>query len=391
MASVACSLQPMDVRFLKGVMAALQGGSIPDFKAEASRRSQRDILLNWSRKVIRAAAPIADAVPREHWLLYTQLRPFFITTNDALQAIDLVDRLFTAHSLDDVLNFFREEVARIDPDQADAIVDRARQDSTPGVLPQYSVEDIAAHMRAYLLAERRQLEALAQASQDRSLAPEQLHDAGRWLAWRTCNLLANLHPSWSTRATSVTKLASRDDLQLAPLVADPRGMFVEIANRIPGLHAHIPCCLSGSRQTGLCITPGTMASVRALIASWPHPIAPHPQFGAPTPGEFQALKEAVVYAEYHQFGLWEAVDMLDPKNEIFPHILHNHVEREEKSIPEVRSSIPAMAGSVQADSISGETAPLSKSVSATDTQTSGEASTTAGKTPWLKKIIKGAK
>ncbi|HEY3376333.1 MAG TPA: hypothetical protein VGL77_02465 [Armatimonadota bacterium] len=389
MASVACSLHLMDVRLLRMFVSAMQGGPIPDLKAEVTRCANRDILLSWSRKIAHAAAPLADGVPREKWTLYTQFRPFFITTDDPLHAAELTERLFSVQNLDDALNLFREEVARIDPERADAIIDAARQDNSAPVMAHQSVDTIVGNFRAYLLYERRQLEALTSAAAAEAVPPAQLREAGRRLAWRTCNLLANLHPSWSLRSANLTNLASRNDLGIETLVADPRGMYAAIAQRIPGLHEHIPFRLEEGAQTGLCIAPKAIHDVLSLMERWPQPIMPHPTLGVPTPGEIQALREALIYAERQQAGLWEASGLSEPALDIFPQILMDQGEREDKpekyavmsSVLPVAEDTPATSGGSIFAQKWGGTAP------ATDDAV-GEFAETPTKTSWLTKFFK---
>ncbi|HEX2951202.1 MAG TPA: hypothetical protein VHV83_16785, partial [Armatimonadota bacterium] len=324
-----CSLHVMDVKLLKTFISAMHGGPVPDLKAEVERRCHHDIVLNWSRRIIRAAAPLEAKVPREQWTLYTTFRPFFITTDDSNQAAQLVESFVNQQSLEEVLDLFREEIARIDPDQADAIVETAKQDKSPGLIEHYPIDEAVAHYRTYILYERRQFEAMTKLAESGQLTPKQLIDTGRRLSWRTCTLLANFHPSWFIHNTSLTSLACRKDLGIENLVADPRGMYAEFIKRIPKLHDTIPFSLAQENQTGLCIPPKCVPALLTLMAAWPQPIMPHPTFGVPTPGEVQALHEALIYASHQQAGVWEASGLFVPENDVFSRVLPDQGERED--------------------------------------------------------------
>ena len=410
MASItACSLHPMDVRLLRQFISAVQGGPIPDFTVEVARRAHRDMLLNWSCKIVKAAAPLTAAVSSDKWTLYTQLRPFFITTDNPEQAASIAERFFNVTTEDDIVNLFREEVARIDADRADDIITVALRDQTPGPLAHFSADEISTHLRAYLLYQRRQLESLTTAAASGNVSTSQLATAGRLLAWRTCNLLANMHPTWQTRATSLTALASRKELELESLVADPRGMYAAIAQRIPGLHDQIPYHLSDDRQTGLCITPQSVAFVLDDISIWPSPIPYDSTLGAPSSVEIQALKEALLYARLHQAGIWEAAGMVNLTEGVYPQILADQGEREEKEFapPAVEPVVtaapvaPAAAAPVVAGPVVDAPAPaaipaaedayLRKWQETTPVeQTAAEEEATADepKKPWFKTMFK---
>lgn len=326
MADFACSLHPMDLRLLKIFVAAVLGDAIPDLNEEARRRRQRDILINWSRKITRAATRLSNQVLPEDWTLFATLRPLFVTVADAEEAARLTDRFFSAHSLEEVLNLFREEVARIDPDQADAVIDAAHEDKTPGLLSAHPVDEIEGFLRAYLLYERRQLQQLAEAQ----LHPvEEVAAAGRRLAWRSCTFLANIHPAWNLQGVTLTHLTKRPDLRLEPLVADPRGMYAEIARKVPGLHDHIPYALSGAQQTGLCVPPKAVPQVLELMDVWPSPVPVLGAFVVPSCAQVRALHEALHYAQLHHAGLWEATDLLVPERDIIPCIRDDQGDREE--------------------------------------------------------------
>lgn len=286
---------------------------MPDLQQEALRRRQRDILLNWSRKIIGAASGLSGSVGRENWVLYTRLRPFFITADDPATVSDTIDRLFAARNLEDVLFEFREELARLDESKADAIIDAAREDLTPGIVEYQSLEEIAENMRAYLEYQRQRIAVLRE--QGSSPNPAQVTSEAKLLAWRGAMLLANQQPWWYVRGTSLTLLASRPDLGFYPHVADPRGMFTGIVEGIPGMYAQIPYSLTGDHQTGLCIAPARVAAAATQVAGW---TAPLPLDPAPSEVELRAVREALVYAQTHGMGLWEATDLAAPELDILP-------------------------------------------------------------------------
>lgn len=394
---LACSLHPMDVRLLKQCVAAFQGGAIPDFTVEVTRRAHRDLLLNWSLKVSRAAASLASQVPPDRWRLYTRLRPFFITADTPEQAAYQAERFFTVASQDEIVNLYREEVARIDADQADAVIDRAVRDAAPNVLLPASPDESAGYLRAYLLYQRRQLETLAAGN----ATDDQLARAGRLLAWRTCMLLANLHPSWQTGATSLTGLASRTELGLAPLVADPRGMYAAIARRLPGLHERIPYHLSRDCQTGLCISPASVPAVLSEMEIWPTPIPA--QEGAPAVSamEVMALQEALLYARRQKAGLWEAAGLVNPDANRYPQILADQGEADERlEIAAVPAAAAPTAVAAVADSGSEAPAPAAapESIEAEydrmlertrlPDQAPPPAARDASPAPWYKKVFR---
>jgi hypothetical protein len=360
----------MDVRLLKMFISAMQGGTLPDLKAEVSWRAHRDILIDWSRKVVQAAAPLAVYVPRDKWTLYTQLRPLFITADDPEQAALSTERFFTAHGLEEVINLFREEVARLDPERADAVIDAAQRDTTPSVLTRQSSDEIAANLRAYLLFERRQLEAAVSGSAD-----VQLRDLARKLTWRTCHLLANLTPGWHTGSTSLTRLAGRRDIALAPLVADPRGMYSEIATKIPGLHEHLPYQLADGAQTGLCIPPKSVPAVADLLCAWLQRVEASPGADQPPAGELQAVCEAVIYARNHQTGLWEAAEMFVPARNLIPAILVDQGQREEN--PDAFAAKPVANATEEVTQLFNNTS-----------EATASANGTVFKVPWYKKKLK---
>lgn len=175
--------------------------------------------------------------------------------------------------------------------------------------------------------------------------------------------------------------------------------------RIPDLQAGIPYRLTRARQTGVCIPPGAVTSVLALMDDWPQPIMPHPMYGAPTPGEIQAFREALLYARNHQAGLWEAASMLQPEDGIFPQILSRQWEREEH--PE-QFTEQAMAEQVTTVRMAAEMSPESaktatefanswakrqtrEDLNADDTQSiddEEEAPQEAPKKSWLGKLFK---
>jgi hypothetical protein len=330
MKSIACSLHIMDVRLLKMLIPALHEGVLPDMKAEVADRAHRDILLNWSRKIINAAAPLADTVSPSRWQLYTQYRPLFITADDPEKAVELTHRLFHAPQLEGVFDFFREEIARLDPDQADEIIDSVRQDNSPGVLPFQSVEEIAENFRTYLLYHRRALQALMSDADGGSLSEEMLMKTGRRLPWCLCQFMANIYPNWYISSSSFTFLDFRGDLGWDNVIADPRGMFARFSQRIPGLHDHLPIKLNEHHHTGLCIPPSEVGrALSFLMAELEQPMPPHPKFGALVHEELQAIQEALLYAMIHKAGVWEATGMHDPSRNLFPQILGNQGERED--------------------------------------------------------------
>ena len=390
-----CSLHPMDVRLLKLYVGTLQGDAAPDLRVEATRRRQRDILINWSRKIIQAAAVLEEQVDPEYWLLYTRFRPFFITAESPEQAAELAERLLTAQNLSQVLNYFLEELARIDPERADAIVASAQQDKRPGILASQPVDEIQNNLRAYLLYERRQLEELAEAAAAGTVTAERLTTAARWLSRRACVLLANLHPSWQCRGTSLTLLAERGDLGWKALVADPRGMFQQVAQRIPGLYDHIPFSLSGDEQTGLCLRPVSVPQALELMERWPRPLPPHPTLGTPSPGELLALREALVYAQRQKAGLWEAADLAQLDEGTFPIILADQGQREEHperfAQPEAPAGPPAQipfADGIPDDSPLAKQQEYLRRMEATNPVSEEELTEREQKTPWWKRLGK---
>jgi len=343
MPPMACSLHIMDVRILKLLIPALHEGMMPDLKEEVASRAHRDILLNWSRKIVAASTPLADNVSPAKWQLYSQFRPLFITADDPQKAVELMHRLFHAQSLDLVFDFFREEIARLDPDSADEIIETVRQDSTPGILPFQSIEETSENFRTYLLYHRRTLKALRDMAEASTLTKEMLEKAGKLLPWCLCHFLANIYPSWYITSSSFTHLEYRGDLGWDNVVADPRGMFNRFARLIPGLHEHFPIKLDAPRHTGLCIPPDEVARALSFLeAEIENPMPLNPRFGALIPEELQAIQEALLYAMLHQAGVWEAAGMLDPTRNIFPQIRDKQGEREEQqSVPVANSQPPA--------------------------------------------------
>lgn len=382
MGPTACSLQIMDVRLLKTFISAMQGGPIPDLKAEVDRRCHYDIVLNWSRRIIRAAAPLEQHVPRERWTLYTQFRPFFITTDDPEHAATLVERFLQIQNLEEILNLFREEVARIDAERADEIIEIAKKDKTPGMIDLHSPDQITSYYRAYLLYERRQLEALAQQA-----TTEQLVKAGHLLAWRTSTLLANFHPTWYTRNTSLTSLASRRDLGLEKFVADPRGMYAEISSRISGLHSSIPFNLSKTHQTGLCIVPKSIQAVLDLMDGWPQPILPHPTFGVPTPGEVQALREALIYSLHRNSGIWESADLVVPERDLYARVQQDQADREENPEKYAQAATPTESAPEEKPISSSEKSAEDAKTGSSDEQNLETVPAEDTKKSWLKKLL----
>ena len=348
MQQMACSLHIMDVRLLRVIIPALQEGVIPDLKEEVAFRAHRDILLNWSRKIVVAAAPLADTVPAARWKLYTQFRPLFITVDDPEKAVELTHRLLHAPQLEEVFDFFREELARLDPDRADDILDTARQDSAPGILPLQSMAEITESFRKYMLYQRRKMHSLLEEAEQGELTEHKLAKAGQRLAWRTCHFLANIYPNWYLPSSSFTYLDHRGDLGWDNVVADPRGMFARFSRRIPGLHDHLPIKLSEHTHTGLCIPPEEVGQALSfLMAGMEHPLPPHPKFGALIPEELQAIQEALLYALLHKAGVWEATGMLDPTRDLYPQIRDEQGEREdypERFAPHQPASLPAGDG-----------------------------------------------
>lgn len=325
MFSSACSLHILDIRLLKIYVSVIQGQSIPDLAGEASRRRSRDILINWSRRIVRAAAFLAPSVPPDDWLLFTRLRPFFCTAETEEQAISFIDHLFRSHSLDEILNLFLNEVARLDPERAFNIILQAREDKSPGVLEYRSVDEIENALRAYLLHERREINDVLE-NADEADIPE----IGRRIAWRACMILANNHPWWCLPTISLTALAARPALSLSTLVADPRGMFAPIAHRLPILHQHIPFSLTDSEypHTGLCLPPQAIGPTLEKIQQWTD-LIPEADDPPLPPAEVRALREAVCYAKNQNAGLWEACGMLEPDEDRFPIIQQHQADREE--------------------------------------------------------------
>ncbi len=324
----ACSLHPMDVRLLKIFVSVIQGEPVPDLREEATRRRQRDILLNWSQRVTRAASSLAVNVAPEDWTLFTQLRPFFITQDTPIEVTTRLNDLFNAHSLSEIVDIYREELARLDADQADNIIDAVRHDQTPEAATIHSVDVIEENLRAYLIAERHELDALFAAINPGAL---QLEKAGSWLSWRAFLFNANMHPWWVTRATSLTGLASRKELNFLPVMADPRGMFAAFVNRVPNLQDHLPYALVKMHSTGMCIPPASVGTALATMNEWPEE-----QLSAvATPGELRALHEALYFAQSYKYGLWEASEMAVPMDNILPIINANQAE--------VESYIPGQA------------------------------------------------
>lgn len=323
MGTYACSLHPLDVRLLKIYMGSVLGDGIPDLKEEATRRRQRDLIYNWSQRVICAAAPLAGVVGVEAWQLFTRMRPFFITAEYPEQTIMVIERLFAARGLDDVVNYFREEVARLDPEQADDVIEAARQDLTPPVLDIASIDDVERRMRAYLLYERRQLEPLFTAALS-NLSIEELHAAGHWVTWRACTFIANVHPWWALPEVSLTRLARQPQAGLTSMVADPRGAFSTVVQRIPGLYDYLPYFLAdGANRTGVCIPPKSLPQAQQIVAAWPDTQT------VPTPAETLALSEAMMYAASRQAGLWEVAGLIDPDQHRIAAIQADQGDREE--------------------------------------------------------------
>ncbi|MEI7831769.1 MAG: hypothetical protein WCJ56_01005 [bacterium] len=321
----ACSLHPMDVRLLKIFVSVIQGEPVPDLHEDAMRRRQRDILLNWSQRVTRAASSLAVNVAPEDWTLFTQIRPFFITRATPVEVTARLNDLFNAHSLSEIVDLFREEVALLDADQADSIIDAVRHDQTPEATTIHSADVIEENLRAYLIAERHELDALFEAIEPGAL---QLEKAGSWLSWRGCLFTANMHPWWVTRTTSLTGLASRKELNFLPVMADPRGMFANIVSRVPNLQNHLPYALVKVHSTGMCIPPASVATAMTVMDDWPEA-----QLSAfATPGEISALREALYFAQNNKYGLWEASEMTVPLDNILP-IIEAHQAEVESFIP----------------------------------------------------------
>jgi len=275
------------------------------------------------------------------------LRPFFVTAQDASQTIDIIERLLASRSLDDVINLFRAEVARLDPEQADAVIESARQDMTPGALTITGIDDSERQLRAYLLHERRQLEKLE--VKGSGADPAHLQEAARWLTWRTCMVLASLHPWWRTDATSLTGLATVPHLGLKHLVADPCGMYATLMQRIPGLQPHLPRILNAPRQTGVCFTPKTVPQAITALSGWPQTIPAHPPFEVTSAAEIRALREALLYAQRLGAGLWEVSDLVVPEEHRMPCILADQGDREEH--PERYPATPTVQFAAQESSI----------------------------------------
>jgi hypothetical protein len=315
MTPTACSLHPLDTRLFKLYIAAVGGGIIPSLREEATRRRQRDVLINWSRKIGRVCSDLSLSIDPDRWLLISQIRPFFITAEDPADVAAMVDALLAAHSLEEVLDLFREEVARLDPDQADALIDAARRDGTPGEIEHAPVEEVEANLRAYLLYQRHKLE------EADSAPPEALAEIGRLLGWRAGMLIANLQPWWFTRSTSLTTLAGRGDLGLLPHTADPRGVYRELAADVPGLMARMPYNLMEGYRTGMCIPPRAVSDTLSLLQGWPKPIPPDMTYGTPSPVEIQAMQEALVYGLGHDLGVLEAANLVNPEDGVFP-VIH---------------------------------------------------------------------
>lgn len=318
----ACSLHPMDVRLLKIFVAAIQGEAVPDLREEAARRRQRDILLNWSQRVVRAATFLAVDVAPEDWRLYTQLRPFFVTVTAPEAMTGRMHDLFKAHSLSEIVDHYREEVARLDADQADFVIDTVRHDQMPEAVTVRSADVIEENMRAYLIAERHELEEFFATSDPGAL---QMEKVGQWLSWRACLFSANIHPWWVTRGTSLTGLAGRKEYDFLSVMADPRGMFAGIVSRVPALQDHLPYVLTTTHSTGMCVPPHSTEEAFTISGGWPAEIL---STGTTTPGEVRSLREALHYAQVNTFGLWEASEMAVPLEGILPIIEPNQAGTE---------------------------------------------------------------
>ncbi len=323
MTPTSCTIHIMDIRLLKIYISILKGGSIPDLHAEAMRHRQRDILINWSKKIVKASAQLANIVEPSQWKLYTELRPFFITADDPEVAVHRIEQLMSATGgLNDVLYLFMEEIARIDPDNAMTIVTEARKDINPGVLGYMSVEEIESAMRKYLLYERDEIEKLMDNPHQ-----DEFDNIGRWISWRACMLMATLHPWWLLPDTTLTTLSTRHELGLEPLVADPRGIFATISQKIPGFHHHIPYALSKNHQTGMCIPPQYINDVLSLLVSWPKAL-PDTVSESYSLQDITVFHEALLFAHRHQSGLWEASGMLNLVDCEFACIMPDQINRE---------------------------------------------------------------
>lgn len=324
MISSSCTIHVMDIRLLKIYISILKGGSIPDLHAEAIRHRQRDILINWSKKIIKASSKLSNLVEPEQWRLYTELRPFFITADDPEVAVHRVEQLMSANGgLNDILYLFMEEIARLDPDNAMNIVNEARKDTNPGVLGYMSVDEIESAMRTYLLYERYEIEKLMNDPHE-----DEFDSIGKWISWRACMLLATLHPWWLLPDTSLTALSTHPDLGLEPLVADPRGIFATISQKIPGFHHHIPYALTGNHQTGMCLPPQYINDALSLLIKWPKVLPPNPEGVNPTPKDITVFHEALLFAHRHQSGLWEASGILNLEDCEFACIMPDQINRE---------------------------------------------------------------
>lgn len=324
MISSSCTIHIMDIRLLKLYISILKGGAIPDLHAEAMRHRQRDILINWSKKIIKASSHISNLVEPNQWRLYTELRPFFITADDPEVAVHRIEQLISAcGSLNDVLYLFMEEIARLDPDSAMNIVTEARKDTNPGVLGYMSVEEIEKAMRSYLLYERYEIEKLMANPHE-----DEFDDIGKWISWRACMLMANLHPWWLLPDTSLTALSTHPELKLESLVADPRGIFATISQKIPGFHHHIPYSLTGKHQTGMCLPPQYINEALEMLISWPKQLPPNPNGESPTMQDITVFHEALLFAHRHQAGLWEASGMLNMDKCEFACIMPDQINRE---------------------------------------------------------------
>lgn len=103
-------------------------------------------------------------------------------------------------------------------------------------------------------------------------------------------------------------------------------MYTEIAQRrIPGLYAYLPYALREEQpmQTGMCVPP---ISVPVALALFSTPNAVEKDI---SPAAWQAVQEALYFAQQHNGGIWEASGMLIPEKDQYPFIIEQQGERED--------------------------------------------------------------